>query len=87
MLLYAVQGYVTWVYWIAHCSHIAHLAPALVPVALSLGMSTFNIGVALAALAGGLVVDRFGAVTMALAGVPVTLAALALWAKVPERAD
>jgi predicted MFS family arabinose efflux permease len=48
-----LMGYVGWVVWLAHCSHMAHLAPSSVPVALSLDLTAFNIGIATAALAGG----------------------------------
>jgi predicted MFS family arabinose efflux permease len=86
MTLYLVQAYVAWVYWIAHCSAIAHLAPELVPVAISLEMSAYNLAIALAALAGGYVVDQYGPIAVALVGVPVTLAGLGVWALVPRRA-
>jgi predicted MFS family arabinose efflux permease len=86
MLLFAVQSYVGWGYWIAHCSQMAHLAPSSVPVVISLNMSAMNLGMALAAAAGGLVVDHWGANALPLAGVPVVVAALALWLATANRA-
>ena len=80
----AVQGYVGWGYWIAHCSQMAHLAPSSVPVAISLDMAALNIGMALAAAAGGIVVDRWGANALAYAGAPFAILALIVWLSIRE---
>jgi predicted MFS family arabinose efflux permease len=53
-----------------------------VPVAISLNMSGFNIAMAIAAAAGGVIVDRWGASVLALAGVPLVLGALGIWVMV-----
>lgn len=80
----AVHAFVIWAFSIAVTSESAHLAPSSVQVAISLNMSAFNIAMALAAAAGGIVVDRWGASVAALAGVPLVLAALAVWVFMPR---
>lgn len=85
MLLLAAQAHLSWVFWIAFCSQLAHIAPGAVPVAMSLGMSSYNIGTALAAGLGGPIVDSWGPVVLGLAGVPLAIAALLLWIMIPER--
>ena len=84
VVIVAVQGYVGWSYWIAHCSQMAHLAPSSVPVAISLDMAALNIGMALAAAAGGVVVDRWGANALAYAGTPFAILALIVWLSIRE---
>jgi predicted MFS family arabinose efflux permease len=84
LVIVAVQGYVGWGYWIAHCSQMAHLAPSSVPVAISLDMAALNIGMALAAAAGGIVVDRWGANALAYAGAPFAILALVVWLSIRE---
>lgn len=79
LLVLAFQGYVGWSYSIAVSSEMAHLAPSSVPVAISLNMAAFNIGMAVAAALGGIVVDTWGANALSYAGVPVVIAALAIW--------
>jgi predicted MFS family arabinose efflux permease len=85
LALFTVQSYVGWGYWIAHSSQMAHLAPSSVPVAISLNMSAMNIGMAIAAAAGGFVVDTWGASALPLAGLPVVVAALVLWVATVDR--
>ena len=84
MLTVAVQGYVGWTYSIAVAHHMTQLAPGAVPVAISLNMSTFQIGMAVAAGMGGVVLDRFGAMTLPLIGAPLVMVALVMWRTVPE---
>jgi predicted MFS family arabinose efflux permease len=76
--LMGIFGYVGWGYWIAHCSAIADLAPNSVPLAISLNLTALNLGVAIAAAVGGLIVDRVGATALAPVSVPFVLAALLL---------
>jgi predicted MFS family arabinose efflux permease len=84
LVAFGLQGYVGWGYWIANSSQMAQLAPSSVPVAISLNMAAMNIGMAIAAAAGGFVVDRWGGNTLAIAGVPIVAVALLIWlAKVP----
>ena len=78
-------GYVGWGFWIAHCSEMAHLAPSSVPVAISLDLTALNIGVAIAAGFGGLVVDAWGINTLCMAAIPVAVAGLVLWMTLPVR--
>ncbi|MEQ1771412.1 MAG: MFS transporter [Devosia sp.] len=77
----AMIGYVGWGYWIAHASLIAHLAPTSVPLAISLDLTALNIGVAIAAAIGGVIVDGVGPVALVLVSVPLAVLALvpALW--------
>lgn len=84
MLIVAAQGFVVRTYSIAVASHMAHIARGVVPVAISLNMSAFMIGMAVAAAVGGVVVDRFGAMTLPLIGAPLVLLSLAVWRTVPE---
>lgn len=79
-----VQGYVVWAYAIAVASHMAQLAPSSVPVGITLNMAAFNIGMAIAAAAGGIVVDIWGATALPYAGIPVIAVALAVWRTVPD---
>lgn len=79
-----VQGFVGRTYNIAVTSHMAHLAPTAVPVAISLNMSTFSIGMAVAAAVGGIVVDLWGALMLPLIGAPLVIASLLFWRRVPE---
>ena len=55
-----------------------------VPVAISLNMSTFSIGMAVAAAVGGIVVDTWGALMLPLVGAPLVLVAMLVWRTVPE---
>jgi predicted MFS family arabinose efflux permease len=83
LVVLAVQGYVGWSYSIAVSSEMAHLAPSSVPVAISLNMAAFNIGMAIAAAAGGLAVDSWGASTLPFAFAPLVVVALAIWLAMP----
>lgn len=86
-VLYGTLAYVAWGYWIAHCSEMAHLAPNSVPVAISLNLTAFNVGVAIAAGVGGAVVDGWGAHALAYVGVPIAVVALGLAILTPTRAE
>lgn len=79
-----VQGFVGRTYNIAVTSHMAQLAPTAVPVAISLNMSTFSIGMAVAAAVGGFVVDTFGAMLLPWIGIPLVIGSLLIWRTVPE---
>ena len=83
LVISGLQGYVIWAFTIAVASQLAHLAPKSVPVAISLNMSAFNIGMAIAAAAGGIIADSFGAGVLPIAGVPMVMAALLVWRLVP----
>ncbi len=76
---FVAHAYVVWTFSIAVQSELAHLAPSSVPVAISLNMSAFNIAMAIAAAGGGVIVDAWGAGVVALAGVPLVVASLAIW--------
>jgi len=84
LAIVAVQGYVARTYSIAVASHMAHLVPTSVPVAISLNMSTFQIGMAVAAGVGGIVVDGWGAMALPLLGAPLVVVSLLVWRGVPE---
>lgn len=74
-----VQAYVIWASSLAVTSEMAHLAPSSVPVAITLNMAAFNIGMAIAAAAGGLVADRLGADMLPVAGAPFVVLSVAIW--------
>ena len=84
MLTVGAQGFVVRTYSIAVASHMAQIAPSAVPVAISLNMSAFQIGMAIAAAVGGVVLDSFGAMTLPLLGAPLVALSLLIWRRVPE---
>ena len=84
MLTVGAQGFVVRTYSIAVASHIAHISPGAVPVAISLNMSAFSIGMAVAAGIGGVVLDSYGAMALPLIGIPMVALALVIWRRVPE---
>ena len=84
MLTVGAQGFVVRTYSIAVASHIAHISPGAVPVAISLNMSAFSIGMAVAAGVGGVVLDSYGAMALPLIGIPMVALALVIWRRVPE---
>jgi predicted MFS family arabinose efflux permease len=86
MLTVGAQGFVGRTYAIAVASHIAQIAPGAVPVAISLNMSAFMIGMAVAAALGGIVLDTWGATALPLIGIPLVALALLVWRSVPEGA-
>jgi predicted MFS family arabinose efflux permease len=81
----SIHAYAVWAWWLAVASEIAHLAPTSVPVAISLNMASFNIAMAIAAAAGGVIVDAWGASVLALAGMPLVLGALGIWIVMARR--
>lgn len=87
LLVVGVQGYLVWAYWIAVSSEVAYLAPTSVPVAISLNMAAFNLGMAVAAALGGVVVDAFGATALAYVGMPFILMTLAFWLPARRRSE
>lgn len=74
-LLLAAGGFVGWGYWPSQSSLIAGLSPGAPALAISLSMTALNIGVALAARIGGVVVDNVSVVWLGLVGAPFALAA------------
>ncbi|KQU97448.1 MFS transporter [Devosia sp. Root105] len=84
MLTVGAQGFVGRTYSIAVASHMAQIAPGAVPVAISLNMSAFMIGMAVAAALGGIVLDSWGAMALPLIGIPLVALALIVWRSVPE---
>lgn len=83
MLTVGAQGFVGRTYSIAVASHMAQIAPGAVPVAISLNMSAFMIGMAVAAALGGIVLDMWGAIALPLIGAPLVALALIVWRSVP----
>jgi predicted MFS family arabinose efflux permease len=63
---------------------MAQIAPTAVPVAISLNMSAFQIGMAIAAAVGGAVLDGYGAMALPLIGAPLVALSLLFWRRVPE---
>ncbi len=86
MLTVGAQGFVVRTYSIAVASHMAQLAPGAVPVAISLNMSAFMIGMAVAAALGGVVLDGYGAIMLPMIGGPLVALSLVIWRMVPEGA-
>ncbi len=84
MLTVGAHGFVGRTYSIAVASHLAQIAPGAVSVAISLNMSAFMIGMAVAAAVGGILVDSFGAMTLPLIGGLLVGLALLIWRKVPK---
>ena len=84
MLTVGAQGFVVRTYSIAVASHVAQISPGAVPVAISLNMSAFTLGMAVAAAVGGIVVDGYGAMTLPLIGAPLVAISLIIWRRVPQ---
>jgi predicted MFS family arabinose efflux permease len=87
LVVVGAQAYFLWAHAIAIASQMAHLAPSSVPVAISINMSAFNIGMAVAAAAGGFIVDTWGAGALPLVGAPVVALSIVIWLVIPTRAD
>lgn len=85
LAVFAVHAFVVWAFSIAVASEMAHLAPSSVPVAITLNMSGFNIAMAIAAAAGGVIVDAWGTSVLALAGMPLVAGALGIWVMMGRR--
>jgi predicted MFS family arabinose efflux permease len=85
-VLMAVGGFVGWSYWPSQSSLVAGLSPGAPALAISLSMTALNLGVALAARIGGVVVDSASVVWIGLVGAPFALAAfLALMFLLPRK--
>lgn len=84
MLTVGAQGFVVRTYSISVASHVAQISRGAVPVAISLNMSSFTLGMAVAAAVGGILVDSFGAMTLPIIGVPLVALSLLIWRRVPE---
>lgn len=84
MLTMGALGFMVRTYSIAVASHMAQIAPGAVPVAISLNMSAFMIGMAIAAAVGGIVVDSYGAMALPLIGGPLIGVSLLIWRLVSE---
>lgn len=84
MLIVGAQGFVGRTYMIAVASQIAQISAGVVPVAISLNMSAFSVGMAIAAAVGGIVLDHFGAMALPLIGCPLVALSLLIWRRVPE---
>lgn len=71
-------GFISWAFMPPQASRVAGLAPGATGLALGLNLTAMNIGVALAAWIGGLVVDNVQIVWLPLMGIPFALSAFAL---------
>ena len=78
LLTLGVLGIVGWALFGALLNILAGLAPRDVPLVISLNLTAGSFGGALAAYLGGIVIERFGAASIGLAGAAFTLAALAV---------
>jgi predicted MFS family arabinose efflux permease len=86
VLLIGLSGFVGWSFWPSQSSLIATLSPAAPALAISLSMTALNIGVALAARVGGIVVDNASVIWLGLAGIPFAVAAfVALMVLLPRQ--
>jgi predicted MFS family arabinose efflux permease len=75
-ILFAAGGFIGWGFWPSQSSLVVGLAPGAPALAIALSMTALNIGVALAARLGGIIVDNTSTIRLGLAGVPFALAAL-----------
>jgi DHA1 family inner membrane transport protein len=76
LLLFGLVGFLGWSTYGATLGILGSLVPQGVPLAVSWGLSAANIGGALAALFGGIVLDRFGAGYLAIASAVLTVISL-----------
>jgi predicted MFS family arabinose efflux permease len=76
LLLFGVAGFFGWAMYASQMGILAVLVPQGVPLAISLSLSAANVGVAIAALIGGWVLDHLGAGYIGVAGALFTFAAL-----------
>jgi predicted MFS family arabinose efflux permease len=85
-VLYVLAGFVGWSFWPSQSSLVAGLSPGAPALAISLSMTALNIGVALAARIGGVVVDNASVVWLGLVGAPFAIASfLALTLFLPRK--
>jgi predicted MFS family arabinose efflux permease len=78
LVVLGVLGIVGWALFGALLNILAGLAPQNVPLVISLNLTAGSFGGAAAAYLGGIVIERFGAASIGLAGAAFTLIALAL---------
>jgi predicted MFS family arabinose efflux permease len=76
ILLFALTGFLGWAMYASQMGMFAVLAPQGVPLAVSMSLSAFNVGAAVAAVSGGWVLDHLGAGSLGWVGALFTLAAL-----------
>lgn len=74
----ALLGLICWGFFTAMLSRLGALAPSAAPLAVSLNSTAINLGVAVAAVLGGVALTRFGTEFIGIAAVPFVLAALGL---------
>jgi len=70
-----LAGVVGWGFWAAQSGHLSELASKSVSFAISLNLTALNIGVALTALVGGVLVDNGGAVYLPLLAAAISVLA------------
>lgn len=78
LLLVFLTGLGGWGLYAGQVALFAMLGPQSVPLAVSLNLSAVNIGAALAALLGGLVIDYANPASIGVTGAAFTLAAIAV---------
>lgn len=71
-------GLMGWAFYTAMIANIAGIVPSSVSLAVSLNGTALNLGAALAAIVGGIVLAQFGAIEIAMAGAGFTAVALVL---------
>jgi predicted MFS family arabinose efflux permease len=76
LLLCGFSGFLGWAIYAAQMGILAALAPQGVPLAISMSLSAFNAGAAVAAVIGGWVLDHLGAGSLGWVGALFVLAAL-----------
>jgi predicted MFS family arabinose efflux permease len=76
LLVMSLTGLVGWSFWPAQSRLLADIDPNSASLVLALNLTALNIGVALAAVIGGTVVDSFGAGSIPLIALPFAFAAL-----------
>lgn len=76
LLLFALSGFLGWAMYAAQMGILAVLAPQGVPLAVSMSLSAFNAGAAVAAIVGGWVLDHLGAGSLGWVGALFTFGGL-----------
>ena len=84
LMVMTLAGFVGWAFWAAQSSLLGAVAGPAVPLALALNLTALNLGLSLAAVVGGAIVDTVGAGALAVASMPLALLALGL-ASLPRR--
>lgn len=80
LLVIAAAGFVGWAFWAAQSSLLGSIAGAAVSLALALNLTALNLGLSLAAVIGGAVIDNVGVGALAAVAIPFALIAVALTA-------